>query len=107
MPIITYIQPDEIRREIDVPVGTTLKDGAVMNDVEGILGECGGAAMCATCHVYVDDEWRERVPAIEDAEDMMLESTTAPRTKASRLACQIEATPGLDGLVLRVAESQR
>jgi 2Fe-2S ferredoxin len=105
--MITYIQPDGIRRVIDVLGGTTLKDAALIHDVEGILGECGGAAMCATCHIYVADEWLERLPPISDAEDMMLESTAAPRTKASRLACQIEAAAEFDGMVLRVAEPQR
>jgi 2Fe-2S ferredoxin len=79
-------------------------EAAVDNDVDGVVAECGGACACATCHVYVDPEWQERLPAIEAMEDAMLDAVM-DRQPGSRLSCQIELTAELDGLRVRVADN--
>ena len=93
-------------RQIDAGEGTTVKDAALHGEVAGILGVCGGYANCATCHVYVDEEWLDRLPPIEEAEDVMLEGTVSERTALSRLTCQLVLTPDLDGLTMTVPERQ-
>ena len=87
---------------VDANQGLTLMEVAVDNNVSEILAECGGACACATCHVYVADEWQSKLPAIDDMEDAMLESA-ADRQPGSRLSCQIEVTSDLDGLTVKVA----
>lgn len=79
---------------------------ALANDVPGIIGECGGSAMCATCHVYVDDDQLCLLEAIEPVEEAMLGSTAAPRQSNSRLGCQIILTETLHGLVVNVPQNQ-
>jgi 2Fe-2S ferredoxin len=106
MPTITYISPDGDRDHVEVPSGTTIKDAAIAHGIDGIVAECGGNAMCATCHVYVAPEWSDRLPAIQDVEDELLEDTVSPREATSRLGCQIRLTDELDGLVVRVPEAQ-
>ena len=69
MPRITYIQPNGEPKTVDVPAGTTAMEAAVDNDVAGIVAECGGACSCATCHVYVDPEWVDKLPRPEPQED--------------------------------------
>jgi len=101
---VTWKLPDGSEITADVADGLTLMEAAVANDVPGVIGECGGCLSCATCHVQVDDAWRERTGVPEDMEDAMLDVTAAERTDASRLSCQITASPELDGLVLRVPE---
>jgi len=93
-------------RQIDASEGTTVKDAALLGEVAGILGVCGGYANCATCHVYVDEEWLDRLPQIEEAEDVMLDGTVSERTALSRLTCQLVLTPDLDGLTMTVPEHQ-
>jgi ferredoxin, 2Fe-2S len=93
-------------REIEGGEGTTLKDAALQSEVAGIVGLCGGYANCATCHVYVDKEWLDRLPQVEEAEDIMLEGTICERTPHSRLACQLVLMPDLDGLTVTVPERQ-
>lgn len=102
MPKVIYIEPDGNRREIDVEAGYTVMEGALNNDVAGILAECGGACACATCHAYVDEAWLERLAPMEDMEDCMLDSAYERRPN-SRLTCQIEMTDELDGMVVRIA----
>lgn len=106
MPAVTYVSADGERDEVELPTGTTVKDGALENGVEGIVAECGGNAMCATCHVYVDETWIEKLPARSDVEDELLDSTACERTETSRLSCQIRMTDELDGLVVRLPEEQ-
>jgi 2Fe-2S ferredoxin len=74
--------------------------------VEGILGECGGQAMCATCHVYVDAKDLENLPEMSDDEDAMLEDTASERKSNSRLSCQIDASDELDGIVVYLPDEQ-
>jgi len=93
-------------REIDASEGASVKDAALRSEVPGILGVCGGYANCATCHVYVDEEWLERLPPVEEAEDIMLDGAVSERTAFSRLSCQLVLTPDLDGLTMTVPEHQ-
>ncbi len=72
MPTVTYILPSGISRQVDVPAGTSVMQGALNNRIEGILGECGGNAMCATCHVYVDAPFLDRIPTAKENEKFML-----------------------------------
>jgi len=80
--------------------------GAVENGIPGIDADCGGALACATCHIYVDDKWLDRVPETDIMEDLMLDCVAAARNLNSRLSCQIDVSNELDGLVVRMPESQ-
>jgi 2Fe-2S ferredoxin len=108
MPKVIYQDPAGVDHEIAVPIGQSLMEGAVRHGVPGLLGECGGNLSCATCHVYIDDAWRERVGAAEAGgfEDSMLENVSAPRLPSSRLSCQVPLSAELDGLRVRVAPVQ-
>ncbi|NWG46094.1 MAG: 2Fe-2S iron-sulfur cluster binding domain-containing protein [Alphaproteobacteria bacterium] len=105
MPKITYIDHAGKERTIEVPVGLTVMEGAVKNNVPGIDADCGGACACATCHVYVDERFMDKVGKAEGMETSMLDfaEDVAPN---SRLSCQIRVTPELDGLVVRTPKSQ-
>ena len=106
MPIVTYVDADGTERRIDVPVGWTLMEGAVKNGVEGIVAECGGSLACATCHVYVDPAWQDRLEPASDMEREMLACTAEPEQPNSRLSCQIKMDAALDGIVLRLPDRQ-
>ncbi|MGB0748828.1 MAG: 2Fe-2S iron-sulfur cluster-binding protein [Magnetospiraceae bacterium] len=106
MPKVTYIEFDGTQHDVELPAGWTLMQGATLNGIEGIEGECGGSCGCATCHVYVDDAWLDKLDAISETEEEMLEVTVSPRESNSRLGCQIKATPELDGMVVRLPEAQ-
>jgi 2Fe-2S ferredoxin len=106
MPQITYIQADGSRRSLTVPVGANVMRTAIENDVVGIVAECGGAAACATCHVYVDPGLLGRFPRPSEIEDDMLEGTAAERRPESRLSCQLNLPPGLEELVVRIPPEQ-
>jgi 2Fe-2S ferredoxin len=105
MPKVTYIQPDGTPKSVEAPVGTTLMEAAVDNDVQGIVAECGGACSCATCHVYVNPEWLSKLTPPDAQEDGML-GCVLERRPTSRLSCQIVLTPKLDGLTVEVAKEQ-
>lgn len=106
MPTITYVQPTGDADTLTVEENTTLMRAAVTNGVDGIVGECGGQAMCATCHVYVRPEFADALPEISDDEEEMLDCTTAERTERSRLGCQIAVGPEQDGIVVDVPSDQ-
>jgi 2Fe-2S ferredoxin len=106
MPKVTYVQPDGARETFDIAAGKSLMLGAQSNGVAGILGECGGQAMCATCHVYVDAKDLANLPEMLDDEDAMLEDTASERKPSSRLSCQIEASDDLDGIVVYLPDEQ-
>ena len=106
MPQATFICADGARREVDVAVGTNLMRAACDNGIRGIVGDCGGALSCATCHVFVEDAYGDRLPAMEPNEDQMLEYTAAGRQANSRLCCQIVMAGAADGIVVRVADPQ-
>lgn len=107
MPQVTYVEHDGARHTVDVPVGENVMRGALNNGVEGIVGECGGGLACATCHCYVDADWADVVgePTSDDERDM-LQSAAADLRPTSRLSCQIEVTPELDGLVVALPDRQ-
>jgi ferredoxin, 2Fe-2S len=92
---------------LEVPVGMSLMQAAVTAGVSGIVGECGGSAMCATCHVYVDEIFAARLPAVSAVESEMLTCTVAERLANSRLSCQIKMTADLDGLAVLLPEQQQ
>ena len=102
---LTIVAFDGTRHELDVANGSTVMENAVRNSVPGIEAECGGACACATCHVYVDDAWTEKVGAPQAMEEDMLDFAFDVRP-TSRLSCQIKVTPELDGLVVHVPERQ-
>lgn len=105
MPRIIFNTPAGERSEIDAKSGYSVMEVAVDNQVSGIVAECGGACACATCHVYVDQSWLAKLPAIEDMEDAMLDSAMDRRSN-SRLCCQIEMSDELDGLTVTVANNE-
>ena len=102
---VIYIESSGEERQVDLNNGQSIMQGALDNLIEGILGECGGCCSCATCHCYVDDAWLEKVGAPNDMEKDMLDSVVDPKS-SSRLSCQIQMSDDLDGLVVRLPESQ-
>ncbi len=101
-----YIDHEGEREELDVPEGWTLMQAAINNGVDGIEGECGGSCCCATCHVYVDEAYLEKLEPMSDTENGLLDNTVSERKANSRLACQIRATEALDGIVIQMPEAQ-
>lgn len=106
MPKVTYVQPDGREDTLDVTTGTSVMMAALSNSVPGILAECGGQAMCATCHVYVAGELDTQIPPVAEDEDEMLEEAASERRPTSRLSCQILMTDTLDGLVVQLPDQQ-
>jgi 2Fe-2S ferredoxin len=106
MPEITYRSPDGSATVLEVAEGNSVMRGAVMNDVDGIVAECGGAGQCGTCHVYVDDVAGVELPPVHEAEDEVLYGTACPRRENSRLSCQLPVTSEVDGLVVELPETQ-
>lgn len=106
MPKIIFISSDGAEHPVNANSGTSAMDAAQQNLVPGIDGDCGGAAACGTCHVYVDPAWAEKVgPATPGIEQDMLLCTDGAQPN-SRLSCQIKITDELDGLVLRMPTAQ-
>src|SRR5262245_13040280 len=102
---ITFIQPDGSEQVVAAEPGMTAMETARKELVPGIEAECGGACSCATCHVYVDDAWREKVGPPSQMEEDMLDFAFDVRA-SSRLSCQIKVRDELDGLVVSVPEKQ-
>jgi 2Fe-2S ferredoxin len=103
---ITYIESNGQTTTINLNDGWSLMQGATANGIDGIVGECGGSCACATCHCYVDEaRLGDLLPASEGELDM-LENVAAERKPNSRLACQIKATAALEGLIIRLPETQ-
>ena len=105
MPKITYIEHSGAEHVIDVKNGLSVMEGAVKNNIPGIDADCGGACACATCHVYVDPAWMDKVGSKSAMEESMLDFAENVEAN-SRLSCQIKVTDALDGLVVRMPESQ-
>ena len=105
MPKITYIEHDGKSHEIEVANGLSVMEGAVQNNIPGIDADCGGSMACATCHVYVKEEWFNKLPKKEDGEEDMLDMAFEPK-KNSRLSCQLMVSDQLDGLVVNLPEKQ-
>ena len=106
MTAIIFIHPDGKSVRVESSDGESVMQAATRHGLDGILAECGGNAMCATCHVYVDEDWLTRLPDISDDEDALLEGVATDRLPNSRLSCQIHVTSHLDGMVLRLPERQ-
>jgi 2Fe-2S ferredoxin len=102
---ITYIGSGGEEHVVDVDAGRSVMRGAVENDVRGIIGECGGSCLCATCHVYVDPAWLDRVGAKGETEELLLEEVCDLQPN-SRLSCQIDVSDALEGLRVRLPEKQ-
>ena len=102
---ITYIEHNGKTHEIEVANGLTVMEGAVQNNIPGIDADCGGSMACATCHVYVKEEWFNKLPKKEDGEEDMLDMAFEPK-KNSRLSCQLMVSDQLDGLVVNLPEKQ-
>ena len=106
MPKVVYVDGSGVERAVDAAVGDNVMASAVRNGVPGIVGECGGNNSCATCHVWVREEFLDTVGAPGDLEDDLLDLGVEDRRPGSRLGCQIEMTAELDGLVVDVPPSQ-
>ena len=105
MPKITYITSDAKVHEIDVENGLTVMEGAVQNDIPGIDADCGGGMACVTCHVYVTEDWFNKLPKKEDGEEDMIDVAFEPK-KNSRLSCQLVVKDELDGLIVNIPSKQ-
>ncbi|HRD29340.1 MAG TPA: 2Fe-2S iron-sulfur cluster-binding protein [Caulobacter sp.] len=102
---ITYIEHDGTEHTVDVKTGLSVMEGAIKNNIPGIDADCGGACACATCHVYVDDAWASKTGEKSAMEESMLDFAENVEP-SSRLSCQIKVTDDLEGLVVRMPESQ-
>lgn len=102
---ITFIQPDGSQQSVEAKPGQTVMEAARLANIAGIEAECGGACACATCHVYVDENWTAKTGKAAAMEEDMLDFAFDVRPQ-SRLSCQIKVTPELDGLVLRLPTKQ-
>ena len=105
MPKITYIEHQGKSHTIEVANGLSVMEGAVQNNILGIDADCGGSMACATCHVYVKEEWFNKLPKKEDGEEDMLDMAFEPKNN-SRLSCQLMVSDELDGLVVDLPEKQ-
>ena len=105
MPKIIYIEHNGKSHTIDVSNGLSVMEGAVQNNIPGIDADCGGGMACATCHVYVKEEWFDKLPKKEDGEEDMIDMAYEPN-KFSRLSCQLTVTNELDGLEVQLPEKQ-
>lgn len=107
MPKVIYVSSDGNRTTVDATAGDSVMVTATRNGVPGIIGECGGNCSCATCHVYVDEDFFDRVGPAGDMEDDLLDlGAAAERRPTSRLSCQIKLTDELDGLTVEIPEEQ-
>ena len=105
MPKITYIDTSNNSKTIEVENGLTVMEGAIQKEIQGIDADCGGSMACATCHVYVDEKWLNKIPKAEEAEIDMIDMAYEPK-KNSRLSCQIIVSDELDGLIVTTPAKQ-
>ena len=105
MPTITFIEPDGARKTVNAETGQSVMEAAVQNGVNGIDADCGGACSCATCHGYIDEQWRDRIESADAIELEMLDFAYM-RAAGSRLTCQIKVNDDMDGLLIRLPEAQ-
>ena len=105
MPKITYIEHNGKSHTLDVANGLSVMEGAIENNIPGIDADCGGGMACATCHVYVKEEWFDKLPKKEDGEEDMIDMAYEPN-KFSRLSCQLIVSGELEGLVVKLPEKQ-
>ena len=105
MPKINYINSEGNSKTVEVENGLSVMEGAIQNDIPGIDADCGGSMACATCHVYVEENWLNKLPKAEDAEIDMIDMAHEPK-KNSRLSCQLIVTNELDGLTVTTPAKQ-
>ena len=105
MPKITYIEHNGKSHTIEIANGLSVMEGAVQNNIPGIDADCGGSMACATCHVYVEEKWLNKLPRAEDGEIDMIDMAFEPK-KNSRLSCQLIVTDELDGLIVTTPSKQ-
>ena len=105
MPKITYVNCKGSSKTIDVENGLTVMEGAIQNDIPGIDADCGGSMACATCHVYVEEKWLDKIPKAEEAEVDMIDMAFEPKNN-SRLSCQLIMSDELDGLIVTTPAKQ-
>ena len=105
MPKITYNDNQGNSKTIEVDNGLSVMEGAIQNDISGIDADCGGSMACATCHVYVEEKWLNKIPKAEEAEEDMIDMAYEPK-KNSRLSCQLIVSDELDGLVVTTPAKQ-
>jgi 2Fe-2S ferredoxin len=105
MATITYIEFNGTPHTVEVKDGVSVMKAAINNNIPGIVAECGGACACATCHIYVDEQWMDKLPPMENIERDMLDFASGVQTN-SRLSCRLTAGPELEGLVVKMPESQ-
>ncbi len=103
---ITFVSHDGTRTIVDARDGDSVMHTAIAHDIDGIMGECGGSMMCATCHCYVDNIFADKLSERKDGEDDMLESAACEVRSTSRLSCQIKVSPELEGLIIHLPEAQ-
>jgi 2Fe-2S ferredoxin len=106
MPTIHYILKDGTARSVEAKPGASVMETAIRHNIRGIDAECGGSCSCATCHVYVDEADLPRLTPPDEMEDELLDGTASARAPNSRLSCQITVTAELEGLTVRVPETQ-
>ncbi|VTU23393.1 Rhodocoxin [Variovorax sp. PBS-H4] len=106
MPTIHYILKDGTTQSVDARLGSSVMENAIRGNVRGIDAECGGSCSCATCHVYVDEAFVDMLAPPDDMENELLDGVASERLPTSRLSCQLPVTAELDGLTVRVPESQ-
>ena len=102
---ITYINSSGDSKTIEVDSGLSVMEGAIQNNIPGIDADCGGGMACATCHVYVEEKWLNKLPKAEEAEEDMIDMAFEPK-KNSRLSCQLIITDDLDGLIVTTPKQQ-
>jgi ferredoxin, 2Fe-2S len=105
MPKVTYIEFEGKEHSINLPLGFSIMEGAIQNSIKGIDADCGGSCACATCHVYIDENWVKKLPEIQESERDMLDFVTELKNN-SRLSCQITMTDQLDGIIVRLPKKQ-
>tara|TARA_B100002051_G_scaffold224132_1_gene219070 strand:+ start:64 stop:384 length:321 start_codon:yes stop_codon:yes gene_type:complete len=105
MPKITYIESSGNKKTIDVKNGLSIMEGAIQNNIPEIDADCGGGMACATCHVYVKEEWFNKLPKAEDGEQDMIDMAFEPK-KNSRLSCQLIVSDELDGIIVTTPSKQ-
>jgi len=105
MPKITYIDNEGTSRTVEVEKGLSVMEGAIQQNIPGIDADCGGSMACATCHVYVEEKWLDKLPQAEEAEVDMIDMSFEPK-KNSRLSCQLIVSDEIDGLVVTTPEKQ-
>ena len=103
---ITYIEHNGTQHVVEVSNGLTVMEGARDNSIPGIDADCGGACVCATCHLYIHPDWVAKVPAREPEEEDMLDFAYEPSQERSRLTCKLIVTDALDGLIVQMPEKQ-